>query len=273
MKNGFAKILLGFFSVFALILAYGIFEASWLQAVHMTVKDRDVPAVFAGKKIVFASDFHCGPFFGRSRMAGTVEKINSFDPDIVILGGDFVDYDAKYMDPCFDEMKKIKSRFGVYGVLGNHDYGVGEELVKREMRKASITVLDNKAEWIEASGQRIRIGGTADFLKDRVDLADTLEGLEEDDFAILASHNPSFAKRITNDKIDLVLSGHTHGGQVTLLGMWAPFFHLRYGQNNRTGYYETEHAKVIVSNGVGITILPIRLFARPQINIITLENE
>jgi hypothetical protein len=92
------------------------------------------------------------------------------------------------------------------------------------------------------------------------------------DFVILVSHTPDFAENLKTDKIDLMLSGHTHGGEVTFFGLWAPYIPSDYGQKYRTGIIKTDKTTVLVSNGIGNTFLPIRFFARPQINIIDLEK-
>jgi len=126
---------------------------------------------------------------------------------------------------------------------------------------------------IEGGGSRIRIGGVDDYIRGHAVLEPVLAETNESDLVVLAAHNPAFVKNITNNGIDLVLSGHTHGGQVTFFGLWAPFFHFKYGQRYRASVFEAANATVIVSNGVGTTYVPIRFFAEPEINVIELENE
>lgn len=251
---------------------YAFFEAFWLKISSQILENKDIPANFKGKKIVFASDFHCGFFWGREKTAAVVSGINDRDADIVILGGDYVDYDWRYIAPCFDELKKIKSKYGVFGILGNHDYIVGSELIKEAMQKASIFVLDNKGQWIDFEGDRIKIGGVADFLKSRANPELILKDVKKEDFVVLAVHNPTYVEKIRNQEIDLVLSGHTHGGQVNFFGLWSPFFEIKYGHRYRTGLHEIDSTTLIVSNGVGTTLVPLRFFSRPQINVITLQK-
>jgi predicted MPP superfamily phosphohydrolase len=100
-----------------------------------------------------------------------------------------------------------------------------------------------------------------------------VNGTQKDDFVLLMSHNPDFSENLPEGQVDLVLSGHTHGGQVTLFGTWALYVPSQYGQKYRTGIVENEAATVIVSNGVGVsTPLPIRLYAPAQIVIVTLRS-
>jgi len=259
------------FAVSAVFLSYGFFEAHWMKISYFTFSHRDIPENFSQKRIVFVSDFHCGFGFGADRVSQIVKKINELNPDIVVLGGDYVDSSKNYIDICFGELKNLRSKYGVYGVLGNHDYLVGDGAIKEAMVKASIIVLDNDSRWLEISGQKIKIGGVGDFLKGTAILQPTIRDVEKKDFVVLVVHNPSFFDKIS-EKIDLVLSGHTHGGQITFFGFWRPFFELKYGSKYISGVYRSKNSTLLVSNGVGTTILPIRFFARPEINVITLER-
>ena len=272
MKGNLKKAVI--FTLLALLafFVYGYSETYRLEVKQTVFKNNDIPEKFLQKRIVFASDFHCGIFFDASRVASTVEAINALDPDIVILGGDYIDTDKKYITPCFDELKKIRSKMGVYAILGNHDYRVGERLIKNAAANSSITILDNDARLLEIGGQRIEIGGVADFLSSTADLRPIENNVKPNDFVVLAAHNPAYAKKITSDKIDLVLSGHTHGGQINFFNLWIPFFDWKYGHGYGIGTFKTDKATVIVSNGVGTTILPIRIFARPEINEIILSR-
>ena len=191
---------------------------------------------------------------------------------IQIFGGDYVHRNAKYITPCFDELIHVKDLLGKFGVLGNHDHWEDAPLTRQNMKKAGITILDNRAEWIVRDGKRIKIGGVGDLWEDIQNLSPTIDNTKEDDFVILASHNPDYAEQITTRKIDLMLSGHTHGGQVTFFGLWAPLVPSRYGQKYRTGIVETGLTKVIISNGIGTITPPGRFFARPDIIVLMLTN-
>lgn len=253
------------------LLLYGLFEARWIRISRLSLSSPDVPEQFLGKKIVFASDFHCGIISNQNRISQIVETINGLDPDIVILGGDYIDGSERYIEPCFKALAGLKADYGVFGVLGNHDYRVGEGAVKEAMEKASIFVIDNDARWVSIGGQKIKIGGVGDFLAANAVLKPTVQDTAEDDFVILVAHNPSYYDRIF-PKIDLVLSGHTHGGQITIFGLWKPFFELKYQSKYISGAYPSKNSLLLVSNGVGTTILPIRFFARPEISLITLQK-
>ena len=104
------------------------------------------------------------------------------------------------------------------------------------------------------------------------DINPTIKDTEKNDFVILLSHNPDYIEKLQSDKIDLMLSGHTHGGQITFFGLFAPLIPSAYGQKYRTGLVETVQTKLLVSNGIRKVTPPVRFFARPQINIVYLQT-
>ncbi|HEX3029240.1 MAG TPA: metallophosphoesterase [Clostridia bacterium] len=234
--------------------------------------DPDIPTAFKGTRIVYASDIHCCKFFTAKRVAALVRKINSLKPDIILLGGDYVSNSPQYIAPCFKELSELKAPLGKYAVLGNHDHWESAAQTRSCMEKAGIKLLDNQSTWIYVKGKRIKIGGVGDYWEDSQIIGNTVSDVKESDFVLLLSHNPDYTEQIKTRKVDLVLSGHTHGGQVTLFGLWAPVLPSDYGQKYLKGLVETPFTKVLISNGVGTSgHLPLRLFARPQINVITLK--
>lgn len=273
MKKRILKFLIYVLASGLLLAVYSFVEPYWLDIKKIDIEDKDIPDSFNGKKIVFVSDIHHGPNFSRERVAGIVRKINDLNPDIILLGGDYVERGTQYIRPCFEELKKLNAPLGKYGVMGNHDHWEDEMAVMQGMKDAGISLLDNRAQWIIYGKGRIKVGGVGDLYTDSQYIGPTINNVKKDDFVILLSHNPDYAERIKNNKVDIVLSGHTHGGQITLFGRWAPYIPSFYGQKYRTGIVETAFTKVIISNGVGSTGIPIRFFARPQIGVITLRKE
>lgn len=251
---------------------YIFIEPHWIKIHRIRLVNQDLPASFDGTNIAFISDIHHGPYFSLRRVKRLVAKVNGLQPDIAIFGGDYVHRDAKYIVPCFGELRNVKAPLGKFGVLGNHDHWEGAALTRKSMAGAGISLLDNRAAWIYRDGARIKIGGVGDLTEDFQDLAPTLEDIREDDFIILVSHNPDFAEQLTTRKVDVMLCGHTHGGQVALFGLWAPLVPSRYGQKYRTGIVDTALTKVIISNGIGTITPPVRFFARPEIILLTLKR-
>ncbi len=270
--NKKSKIILLLLALFILLPAYMFLEPYWLKVKHMEIKDKDIPDSFSGKKIVFVADIHYGNHFSRERLSKLVKRINSLEPDIILLGGDYIGKGGHYIQPCFEELAKLEAPLGKYAVLGNHDYYKKGEITRENMRKAGISVLDNDARWIVYGNGRIKVGGVGDYYHSTQKIEPTVKDVKEEDFVILLSHNPDYAEKIQNHKVDMVLSGHTHGGQVTFFGLWTPVIPSEYGTKYRYGMVETEYTRVYVTSGVGCTGYPIRFFARPEICVMELSN-
>jgi predicted MPP superfamily phosphohydrolase len=258
--------------ILAVCLLWSVAEPYFIEEKTTVIHDSDIPQNFVGKRIVFLSDIHHDRFFTRERVANVVKEVNDLNPDVIILGGDYVFGDKKYIEPAFEELAKLKAKMGIYGVTGNHDDWESYSLTIKYMKKAGITALTDKAEWLTIGDERIKIAGIDWYYLHEPDITPLIEDTSVNDFVILVSHTPDFAENLKTDKIDLMLSGHTHGGEVTFFGLWAPYIPSDYGQKYRTGIIKTDKTTVLVSNGIGNTFLPIRFFARPQINIIDLEK-
>ncbi len=276
LKTKFSKITKASIIIFAFLIAcvaYSFIEPYLIDEKTTATNDSDVPQNFVGKKIIFVSDIHNGQYFKRERVADVVRKVNDLNPDIVVLGGDYVYGDRKYIEPCFEELAKLKAKMGIFGVTGNHDEWEDHDLTVKSMKKAGITVLSDRAEWLKIDKDKIKIAGIDWYSTSEPDIGPLIEDAGENDFVILVSHTPDFAEKLKTSKIDLMLSGHTHGGQVTFFGLWAPYLPSQYGQKYRTGVIKDDKTTVLISNGIGSMLLPIRFFARPQINIIILGKE
>ena len=252
---------------------YVLFEPYWLKVTTITLERPDIPPGFDGAKIVFVTDIHHGRFLTVSRLRELVTTVNALTPDIVLFGGDYYQWNAKYIEPCFEELAKIDAPLGKFGVFGNHDYWKDflTTATPASMR-AGIQPLDNQAFWVMRGGDRIKIGGVGDWLESSQDLRPTVQDAEERDFVLLVSHNPEYAEFIRTRKVDLMLSGHTHGGQVTLFGLWAPAPFMDFGLKYKRGLVHAPCTDVFISNGIGMTGLPLRFFARPEIVVLAMSR-
>lgn len=258
-----------FLIMVGLLISYMYTETYWVETKEFTIESPDIPPEFDGKRIVFLTDIHAGPSYTPERIDKLVEDVNHMDPDLILMGGDYVDRESKYVAPVFQSMENLNAPMGVYGVLGNND---PQYLTLKTFEESSLNYIGNTGKWIEINDSRIRIAGVGDYnnglqLQDRA-----LGDATPQDFVILLSHNPDFFPEVDHSRVDLVLSGHTHGGQVSFFGLWAPVVRSRYGQKYRTGLIEEHDTSMIVSNGLGTVILPLRFFARPQIILIELKS-
>lgn len=237
-----------------------------------TFNSADVPDEFCGTTIAFLTDIHHGKTFSAAKLKSLIEMTNNLHPDIILLGGDYVDHDAKKIVSFFREAKNLKAPLGVYGVLGNHDRWTDEKLSEKYMKKSGIIMLDNNAVWVERGKARIRIGGVGDTITSTQDIKPMLEGTDENDLMILVTHNPAYVDELNKNKIDLMLCGHTHGGQISFKGKWAPTVFKGVNMKYLTGVVQDGPTTVIVSNGIGTVGIPIRIWAAPQIWMIKLEK-
>jgi len=318
------------------LLVWLFVEPRAVTVAEYRIASPDVPAAFDGTRIVFLSDIHHGPFLGTGRVHSLVDRVNAMKPSIVVLGGDYVHRAAKYIEPCFKELARLRATYGVYGVLGNHDHWESARRTREAMMAAGITLLDNRGVWISDDNARVRLCGVGDVWEDEQLIDPALGGADEDDFTVLVSHNPDYyaelirlggaTRAATGGEqtagagggqtasagglvasveagrtraaeesspparcVDLVLAGHTHGGQVTLFGLWAWKVPSEYGQRFRSGLVDGSEGPgdtaravsgeggtgvpMIVSNGIGTISPPVRFCAPPQIVYVELVRE
>lgn len=278
MKNTIKKILkviLILCIVGIAALAYmGLIEPNLLINTKITVS---VPDKVTESKIVFFSDTHFGKLYNQSNIVKIVNKINDADPDAVIFGGDFFDNyarDNSLLDLEFlqKELMKIKAPSGKFAIFGNHDMGGGAVRIYADFFSgAGFTVLKNSSIYFDKLG--IQLTGFDDSLLGNKD--ESLYNLNNDSFNLLVSHEPDVAIDINSASNGLMLSGHSHGGQV-----WLPFVNKFIRPEGAKTYLkglykncgENKNISLIVSSGIGVTMLPFRLFNPPEIVIISLEN-
>ena len=267
----FKKISLAIVIIMIPFMVYSLMEPYWIQTKVVVIESNQIPPQFDGKKIVFISDVHMEswPFFDQKRTEDLVNQVNAMHPDMILLGGDYVSDEIPYINPCFAELSKLKAPLGVYAVLGNND-PQSESL--EAIKNTNITYIGNNGIWIEDQGSRIRVGGVGDMLTDTQNQYAAIGDADESNFVMLVSHNPDFFPVLDKSKVDVMLSGHTHGGQITFFGLWAPITHSEYGNKYRTGVITDNNATLVVSNGIGTIMLPMRLFARPQIIVLDLKR-
>ncbi len=251
--------------------SYGLFESTWVQIERRTLPLPRLPKAFDGTTVAFLTDIHHGPFTSLDYVASIVRTTHVLRPDLIVLGGDYSLKESKYVAPCFDVLAALKAPLGVYGVLGNHDYWHGLAETKAGMKAAGVMELTNAGVWLERGGSRFRLAGIDDLWTGTRDLPAALGDARAGDACLLVSHNPDVAENLTDPRVGLVLSGHTHGGQVVFPGMGAPFVPSRYGQKYLKGYVEAPRTHVYVSRGLGTTTGPVRVGSRPELTLITLK--
>lgn len=223
-------------------------------------------------KIVFFTDTHFGQYYSESHVEDIVGKINERDADFVIFGGDLLDnyardrnsLDMEYLE---DKLSEMQAAAGKYAVWGNHDYGGGAVRIYEElMTSCGFELLTNESRLFEEYGITIR--GYDDYLMGWTD--PSLYAIESDYFHVIASHEPVISKFIENGSDNFLLSGHTHGGQVTIPFVTSKL--LPEGSGTfRKGFYSAKKIgtstslQMYVSDGIGMTRYPFRFLNIPEI--------
>lgn len=234
-----------------------------------TVVRADLPSSLDGYRIAFVSDIHFGNNFSRARLERLIDSINAEKPDCILLGGDDT-LGYRQIAEFAEAASRFQAPEGVYAVLGNHDFYNGRQRSIETLRAAGIIVLDESA---LQTPRGLTVCGINDFTDIFPVMNKLTDILDKNDFTVLVSHNPDFAEKADLSCFDLMLSGHTHGGQITLFG-YAPVLPSEYGQKYRTGTVYKDGIPVIVSNGAGFggTLLRFRFCAPSDFLLITLHS-
>ena len=249
---------------------YPFLEAKWCRLARRTITLPNLPPAFRGMTLAFISDVHHGPFVPLAYVRDIVEIANSLEPDLVLLTGDYVSQHPRYIEPGIEVLGKLKARIGRFAVLGNHDHWEGAPAVRHALAEAGISLTDNMGFWLDRQGDRLRICGVGDLWTDRQDPQSALGDATTHDAVIMLSHNPDYAETLCDRRVGLILSGHTHGGQVVMPGFGAPIVPSRYGQKYLHGLVQGPSCQVFITRGVGTVGPPVRFLCRPEIVQITL---
>jgi predicted MPP superfamily phosphohydrolase len=255
----------------AFAAGYGLFESGWVKIDRQTLPLPRLPRSFDGTTIAFLADIHHGPFTPLDYVAAVVRTTLVLRPDMIVLGGDYSLKDGKFIRPCFEVLEALTAPLGVFAVLGNHDYWHGVAETRDGMKAAGATELTNAGVWVKRGADRFRLAGVDDLWTGRSDIKAALGDATRDDACLLISHNPDFAEKLSDPRVGLVLSGHTHGGQV-VFPTGAPFVPSAYGQKYLHGLVQAPETLVYVSRGLGTSGLPVRIASRPEINLIKLRT-
>jgi len=232
----------------------------------------NLPKAFDGFRIALLTDIHHGPSVTIKYVERIVARTNRLAPDLILLGGDYVYNSSKYIAPCAQRLIKLKAPAGVFFILGNHDHWNRSWPLRKALRENGIRELINKGVTIERNGDKIYLAGVDDLWTGIPHIDHFLEEIPSDAVCILGSHNPDFAESINDPRVKLILSGHTHGGQIYLPGIGAPVLPSKYGQKYCSGLVKNVTSQVYVSRGLGTLPPKLRLFCSPELPVITLKR-
>jgi predicted MPP superfamily phosphohydrolase len=253
-----------------LVISYPIFSEKFVVNInHYKIYLPNLPKEFTDFKILQLTDLHYGFMLPDIIVHHIIKEANTSEKDIIICTGDYVNSKStrEEIDYIWSMLCNLKSPQGVYSVLGNHDHKADEERSIYWLEKSGQN-LRHKTIPIVKNGERIWIGGSGDLRTDVPKIDETFGGIKESEFKILLAHNPDTADSEFETKIDLIISGHTHGGQISI-----PFLSPIVNVKNKRyikGLIKTKDTNLFICKGIGCTTIPFRFNCPPEIAILHL---
>ncbi len=268
-------------------------EPEWLAVIHTSITLPNLPPAWDGLTLVQLSDIHLGSGIELDTTRRAVALANAAAPDLVVLTGDFVTGDARHSREVDAALAELRSHYGSYAVLGNHDVWTDAAVVAANLEDAGISVLRDRRVALEHDGARLWLlgiedrgytamsspGGSGDCVAFRAawasardSLAGLLDDIPPDEPRLLLVHNPDFTEMLPEGRVDLALCGHTHGGQVQLPLVGAPFVPSCFGQKFVEGWVQGVTTRVYVNRGLGTTGPAVRFNCRPEITVLRVES-
>lgn len=261
---------LGSLALATTVNAKALYNARHVEIENVTIH---LPALKNEYTLVQLSDVHIGGLIDATFIASIVRTINEQNCDAVVITGDLIDTDIRYAKEALEELKHIQSKFGTFFVVGNHEYFHNIEILIEYLKNMGITVLENQHVYIGEENQGFNLAGVHDVFgynvqKFQPDIAQALNAIKEDSPTVLLAHQPKYIYEVPN-MVNLVLSGHTHGGQLI------PFnFLVRLVQPYIKGLYQhNPTTQIYVNKGTGFWGPPMRLGASSEITVIKLRSE
>jgi len=260
-----------------------ILEANRPQLVSLEVALPRLAGSWDGFRIAQLSDFHYDEYFSVVPLRKAIDIINRLEPDLVVLTGDFVTSPlqqsgsvragaaaAAAIEPCAELLSQLRARLHVLSVLGNHDVDTNPSHIIDVLQSHAIPVLQNRSLLIEREGKRLWFAGVDDVLAGKPDIERALRGIPPAEPVVLLAHEPDFADRAAHYPVDLQLSGHSHGGQIRLPLIGAPYL-PRLGRKYPWGLRHINSLVLYTNVGIGTIRVPMRLNCPPEVTLFTLR--
>ena len=243
----------------------------WISETEIFIKD--LPERFEGFRITQLTDLHHSQILSIDEIRRVVLLAQQTKPDVFVLTGDYTTTYRRYIEPCAEALSTLQAPEGVWAVLGNHDHYTDPELTTRAFEKNHITVLNNQSTILQKGPDSLQLAGIDDWSWNGTDWAKAFAGLNSKRPTVLLSHQPAVLELPQTQQMSLILSGHTHGGQIKLpwLGPIARYAtkDLKYAQ----GLFRYGEVQLYVSSGTGVIGLPIRMGVRPEITVLRLMRD
>ncbi|MDT7688926.1 MAG: uncharacterized protein QOE46_1685 [Acidobacteriota bacterium] len=255
------------------VSAYGGLVEAWdYELTETVVSVRDLPERFEGFRIAQVSDVHHGRLVSIEEVRRVVGLANAARADLVALTGDYTTSLREYVEPCAEVLGELSAPEGVWAVLGNHDHNTDGPLTRQALARRGINVLTNMNTELRRGADALQLAGVDDWGWGKADFERAMRGLDMSRPSVLLAHEPMALDMPETRGVSLILSGHTHGGQVSLPFVGSPaayvWKHLKYLR----GMYESEGTQLYVSRGTGMIGVPVRIGARPEVAVLRLQK-
>lgn len=276
------------------------FTTEDLELSKVSIPSQKIGPALNAYKIAFISDLHCGVFLSERLLKNTIDFVNSAAPDLLILGGDYIGIPDNNMARTFSYLRtanfnvkrssklvtkifsefgaallKVKTKDGIYGVMGNHDHWNNGDICIKMLREFGVNMLINEEASIQKNSEKLVLYGTDDYWTGIPRISESFKNNNPNDFRIFISHNPDYiGETVYNSKaaFDLGLAGHTHGGQIHINGLGSP---AGYNCRHKEFAVGTKHygqSIIHTSRGIGVVDVPYRLNVRPEVTIFELKS-
>ena len=267
------------------VLILGVLAAwaFWLEPSSLELREYRLeiphwPRSLAGLRIAAVADIHVGsPFNGLDKLEQIVALTNQSKPDLIVLLGDYVIdgvTGGEFVPPnkLAPVLAKMQAPLGVWAVLGNHDWWLDAERVQNTLEHHGIRVLEDSSAPIHHGSGEFWLTGIRDFWEGRPNIQRALQEVPEDSPTVAITHNPDIFPRVP-PRVNLLIAGHTHGGQVSIPFFGPVIVPSSYRQRYAAGHIVEDGRHLFVSTGLGTSILPVRFLVPPEISLLVLEPD
>ena len=232
----------------------------------------NLPAPFEGFRITQLTDVHHSRILGIGEIQRVVDLAQTTKPDLFALTGDYTTTYRRFIEPCAEALGRLTAPEGVWAVLGNHDHYTDPELTTRALERHHIAILNNANTTLRRRSDKLQLSGVDDLSWGGLDWTRAMRGLAIDTPTILLSHQPIVLDLEETQAVSLVLSGHTHGGQIDLPLIGPPARFLTKDLKYAHGLFRRGNTQLYVSSGTGVIGLPVRFGIRPEIAVLRLRR-
>jgi len=284
LRRGEAKFALALAIFFVLYIPARVLYDYYTVSIRITeYKKSSLPAAFNNFKLVFISDMQADEFTNNARLENFIEKVNSTNPDLVLVGGDFITSTPNYIETSAIFAGKIKSKYGVYSCVGDHDNWAYRNNTSRSLseviealKEHNVEMIDNRKRTIKINGAEISIAFITNTYVEKINGAkfDSVIGKDlSGELKILLVHQPSnfLVEKAKKYNFNLMLAGHTHGGQVTFLfpfkNLSPTLFETKYVRGN----FHFGSLLMVVTRGLGMSLVPLRYNSTPEVTVIIIN--